>query len=241
MMVLNYCENGDLRNYLNASENYIDFGSKIFLLLGIARGLFNIHNAGKVHKNLHCGSILFRKTAYINDLGRSQPANYAKEEGIYGVLPYIAPEVLLGHQYTRAADIYSYGIIMNEFLSEEIPFNDIPHDEYLAVKICKGFRPKISKDTPKLLTDLIMKCWDTEAENRPTANELCKILTKLDYDIKNNKDSEICIQIKECDGIRENKFKNKSSEEKSETHPQAIYTSRFLNFKNLQELVNSSE
>ncbi|CAB4488960.1 unnamed protein product [Rhizophagus irregularis] len=24
---------------------------------------------------------------------------------------------------------------MNEFLSEEIPFNDIPHDEFLAIKI----------------------------------------------------------------------------------------------------------
>ncbi|CAB4495767.1 unnamed protein product [Rhizophagus irregularis] len=37
---------------------------------------------------------------------------------------------------------------MNELLSEEIPFNDIPHDEFLAIKICKGFRPTISEDIP---------------------------------------------------------------------------------------------
>jgi serine/threonine protein kinase len=84
----------------------------------------------------------------------------------------MAPEVLCGHQYTKAADIYSFGIIMNEFLSEEIPYNDIPHDEFLVIIICKGLRSKISKDVPKLLSDLIVKCWDTEIESRPTTKEL---------------------------------------------------------------------
>ncbi|GET53491.1 hypothetical protein RhiirA5_418358 [Rhizophagus irregularis] len=49
----------------------------------------------------------------------------------------IRKEVLRGYQYTKAADIYSFGILMNEFLSEEIPFNDIPHNEFLAVKISR--------------------------------------------------------------------------------------------------------
>ncbi|PKC05819.1 hypothetical protein RhiirA5_378308 [Rhizophagus irregularis] len=44
--------------------------------------------------------------------------------------------------------------------------------------------------------------------------------------------------------IREKKLKNRSNENKSKsikTHPQAIYTSRLLNFKNLPEPVNSSD
>ena len=65
----------------------------------------------------------------ISDLGMCQPAdNKEKKEGIYGVLPYVAPEVLRGFQYTQAADIYSFGIIINEFMSEEMPYDDIPHD-----------------------------------------------------------------------------------------------------------------
>ncbi|EXX62429.1 kinase-like domain-containing protein [Rhizophagus irregularis DAOM 181602=DAOM 197198] len=237
IMVLNYCENGDLRNYyLNSPD--MNFGTKIFLLLGIARGLLNIHSAGKAHNNLHSSNILFRKTAYISGLGMCQPAQSDKKEEIYGVLPYIAPEVLREYQYTKASDIYSFGIIMNEFLSEEIPFNDIPHDESLAVKICKGFRPKILEDTPKFLKDLIIKCWDDKIENRPTIDELYQLLKKWNDDIKGNKDNEICSQIKECDEIREKKFKNKSNEEKPESHPQAIYTNRILNFKNLTELLN---
>ncbi|UZO01447.1 uncharacterized protein OCT59_012546 [Rhizophagus irregularis] len=73
----------------------------------------------------------------------------------------------LRNTLTKAADIYSFGIIMNELMSEEIPYNDIPH-HFLVVKICKGFRSKISKDTPKLIVDLIIKCWNAKAENRPT-------------------------------------------------------------------------
>ncbi|RIA94337.1 hypothetical protein C1645_689958, partial [Glomus cerebriforme] len=77
-------------------------------------------------------------------LRNCQPANNeVKKEEIYGVLSYMTPEVIRGHQYTKASDIYSFRIIMNEFISEEIPYNDIPHDHVLAVKICKGFRPKI--------------------------------------------------------------------------------------------------
>ena len=44
--------------------------------------------------------------------------------------------------------------------------------------ICKGLRPKISEDIPKLLADLIMKCWDAKVESRPTAKELDQILNK---------------------------------------------------------------
>jgi serine/threonine protein kinase len=286
MMVLHYCNGGNLRNHLNKSNNYIYYRLKIDSLLQIARGLLDIHNAGKVHKDFHSGNILNYAIPLISDLGMCQPANKqpVKEEGVYGVLPYMAPEVLRGHQYTKAADIYSFGIIMNEFLSEEIPYNDIPHNEFLAIKICKGLRPKISNDVPKLLADLIIKCWDAEIENRPTAKELYKIFDKWydevdiysddsydSYDSEDNEDNEdnedgkggeddkdgkdgensedsqnnkINFQVKKCDKIGRKKFKTRSNEDKSkniQTHPQAIYTSRLLNFKNLPKPVNSSD
>ncbi|UZN99955.1 uncharacterized protein OCT59_001214 [Rhizophagus irregularis] len=266
MMVIKYCNDGNLRNYLNKSKNYINYNSKIDKLQQIARGLLDIHNAEKVHKDFHSGNILFSISPFISDLGMCQPANIkqtVKEEGIYGVLPYMAPEVLRGQQYTKSADIYSFGIIMNEFLSEEIPFNDIPHDEFLAIKICKGLRPTISKDIPKLLADLIIKCWDAKIKNRPTTKELYQLLKKWYVEIKvieysedskdgedgkniengdNNQNSEIYFQLKECDKIRKEKIKNRSNEDKSKSfqmHPQAIYTSRLLNFKNLPKPVNS--
>ena len=71
MIVLRYCENGDLRNYLNQS---IDYKTKIKNLYEFARGLLDIHNAGKVHKDLHSGNVLFslmdnKIGLFISDLG----------------------------------------------------------------------------------------------------------------------------------------------------------------------------
>ncbi|RGB28199.1 kinase-like domain-containing protein [Rhizophagus diaphanus] len=248
MMVLRYCKHGNLRNYLRQSE-YINLNSKIGKLSEIARGLLNIHNSGKVHKDFHSGNILLDSAfSYISDLGMCQPVNDKMvEEGIYGVLPYMAPEVLRGHQYTKEADIYSFGIIMNEFMTEEIPYNNIPHDHSLGVKICKGFRPKISNDTPKLISDLIIKCWDAKVKNRPTTKELYQILKKF-YNERNNKNSEIHSQIVKCEKIRKTKLKRSGSNENRfnkpeniQIHSKAIYTSRLLNFNNLPEPTNSSD
>ncbi|GBC25955.2 kinase-like domain-containing protein [Rhizophagus irregularis DAOM 181602=DAOM 197198] len=89
---------------------------------------------------------------------------------------------------------------------------------------------------------LITKCWDAKAENRPSAKELYQILNKWK---ETTCDNEIYFQMREYyTKTREKKLKNSSNENKSEsikTHPQAIYTSRLLNFKNLPEPVNSSD
>jgi serine/threonine protein kinase len=158
MMVLHYYRGGNLRNTL---MNDLNYNTKILYLLVIINGLLNIHDSGKIHKDFHSGNILLVTGDYdddiimpvISDLGLCQPVNNEEQsvkKGIYGVIPYMAPEVLRGYQYTKAADIYSFGIIMNELMSEGIPYNDIPHDHVLVVKICKGFRPKISKGYTKI-------------------------------------------------------------------------------------------
>ncbi|EXX71116.1 uncharacterized protein OCT59_016967 [Rhizophagus irregularis] len=242
MMVLQYFEGGNLRNILVKGSK---LKTKIDYLFQIIDGLSGIHDAGNIHKDFHSGNILHDNDDYlsISDLGMCQPVNDNERKGIYGVIPYMAPEVLRGYKYTKAADIYSFGIIMNELMSEEIPYNDIPHDHFLVVKICKGFRPTISEDTPKLIVDLIIKCWDAKAENRPTAKELRQTFLKYGNDME-DENSEISYQIKECEKIKENKLKNRTNENKSknlQTYPQAIYTSRLLKFENLPEPVNSTD
>ena len=56
-MVLQYCKYGNLRNCLNTeSKDY--YKSEIYHLLYIAKGLLDIHNSGKVHKDFHSGNVL---------------------------------------------------------------------------------------------------------------------------------------------------------------------------------------
>ncbi|GBC52555.2 kinase-like domain-containing protein [Rhizophagus irregularis DAOM 181602=DAOM 197198] len=79
---------------------------------------------------------------------------------------------------------------------------------------------------------LITKCWDAKAENRPTAKELYQELEVNFFYEDSSQRKEYNDKIK----------LNRTSEKRSsniQTHPQAIYTSRLLNFKNLPEPVNS--
>src|SRR4030095_10453778 len=125
---------------------------------------------------------------YISDFGFCKavdeiPSNSDKK--IYGVMPYMAPEILRGNKYTQKSDIYSFGIIMNEIISIVPPFNKEPHDEYLALDICRGKRPKIGEETPGFLKELIQNCWDANPENRPTSGEVSnkiKNYVYADYD-----------------------------------------------------------
>ncbi|RHZ69945.1 hypothetical protein Glove_276g30 [Diversispora epigaea] len=65
--------------------------------------------------------------------------NNPKKKNIFGVLPYIAPEVLSGdEEYTKAADVYSFGIIAYKMITSFPPYPNIPHYEDLAIKICNG-------------------------------------------------------------------------------------------------------
>ncbi|CAJ0834174.1 17696_t:CDS:2 [Entrophospora sp. SA101] len=49
--------------------------------------------------------------------GGCQPANEANQTKVYGVMPYVAPEILKSEPYTQASDVYSFGIIAYEVLS----------------------------------------------------------------------------------------------------------------------------
>ncbi|PKK76786.1 hypothetical protein RhiirC2_772105 [Rhizophagus irregularis] len=93
---------------------------------------------------------------HISDMGLCEDASNTNQNNIYGVIPYIAPEVLKGESYTQAADIYSFGMIMYFVATGKQPFADRAHDEYLVLNICNGIRPEINVPiAPKYYIDLI--------------------------------------------------------------------------------------
>src|SRR5439155_7556869 len=124
---------------------------KIKILYGIIFGLKIIHQEQLVHRDLHSGNILcfdeLPQKVMIADLGSSVPADQSSTSGknnIYGVLPYIAPEVLNDKPYTIASDIYSFGILMSVISTGQQPLNDKAHNHDLMLKIYEGLRPGFS-------------------------------------------------------------------------------------------------
>ena len=166
---MSYAKEGSLRKCLT---NIVKFNwqDKLQLLRKIILRLKIIHDSGLVHCDLHDGNILISNNdIYIIDLGLCKPIiSSQNSKDIYGVLPYMAPEVLRKKGYTPASDIYSFSMLMWEFTSGIPPFDDRAHDYHLNLSICKGERPEIVKNIPKCYIDLMKKCWDSEPSKRPT-------------------------------------------------------------------------
>ncbi|POG67939.1 kinase-like domain-containing protein [Rhizophagus irregularis DAOM 181602=DAOM 197198] len=250
MMVIQYAKDGSLRQYLNNIFNSIEWTDKLQILRKITKGLNIIHEKGLIHRDIHCGNMLKDDSdTFISDLGLCQPANVKSsqnneyEKTVYGVLPYVAPEVLRGGKYTQESDIYAFGIIAYEVCTGLPPYHDIAHDKILAISICQGLRPKSNYKIPQLILDIIKQCWDADPLKRPKANELSNLLYKLYDSSKFMSVHEINKQIEEAERINE-KFTSTSLPYNGTTlsyttNPQAVYTSRLLNFKNLPEPKNA--
>ena len=247
MMVMEYAQHGSLRQHLNISFNSISWKDKIFSLYAIAAGLKTIHKKGLIHHDFHCGNILNSSGGhtFITDLGLCQPVNANSslndEKNIYGVLPYVAPEVLRGKEYTQASDIYGFGVIAHELCTGLLPYHDMAHEEHLAIRICQGLRPKSNYKLPQLILDIIQQCWDADPLKRPTAKKLKNEFDKWHF--SQFSDNEIYKQANEADEFNKTQpsFTNSLSNTKLvyTTHPQAVYTSRLLEFENLPETKNA--
>ncbi|CAI2165294.1 610_t:CDS:2 [Funneliformis geosporum] len=113
---MRYAKNGNLRkNLLNIVKN--NWITKLKQLYAIINGLDEIHQNKLIHCDLH--HELCKPVEYFNS---------SKNNDIYGILPFIAPKVLRGKPYSLASDIYSFSMIMWEFISGIPPFDNEAHD-----------------------------------------------------------------------------------------------------------------
>jgi serine/threonine protein kinase len=225
--------------YVIARSTRISWSKKLEILYDIALGLTVLHNKNIVHRNFHPGNIFINSKhqgyTCISDIGQYYPPdNDSNNKELYGVLPYVPPEVLLGTTFTTASDIYSFGMIMWGISTGRRPFADRPHDQSLASDICNSLRPKAAKGTPPSLVKLMKKCWDPNPSNRPDATELVYILESWLKELQN--DQEISDLQTEFGTAEEYRINGTSSVPSSPTmfHPLAIYTSRPLSFSNLK-------
>ncbi|RHZ61722.1 hypothetical protein Glove_346g179 [Diversispora epigaea] len=179
--VLEYMPNGDLHHFIHNNFEIFTWKSKIHYLNNIVRGINNIHHKEIIHRDLHSGNILAKKDInvidfVISDLGFSQPANIdsniSRESQIYGIIPYMAPELFKNQQYSYASDIYSLGMIMWQLTSGHRPFHDQEHGPKLILDILDGKRPEITEDTPERWSNLMKSCWHPDPSQRPTIQEI---------------------------------------------------------------------
>ncbi|CAG8670463.1 17451_t:CDS:2, partial [Racocetra fulgida] len=132
---------------------------------------------------------------------------------IYGVIPYMAPEVFCHRKYTNASDVYSFAMIMSEVASGNPPFAERCHDAYLILDVIDGVRPNVSG--PKCFIKLM---------ERPNIKEVYDLLQKWAENLVTEDKRFTVNQFLHAD----HQVEKEKQLHSDDIHNGAIYTSRPL-------------
>nr|XP_017092132.2 inhibitor of nuclear factor kappa-B kinase subunit beta [Drosophila bipectinata] len=135
VIVLEYCNGGDVRKKLNKPENVnglVEFEVRE-ILRSMRVALHFLHSKCLVcHRDLKPDNIVIQKTGNgkivykLTDFGLARPApDKTMLQSVVGTRHYFAPEVVESGVYNMAVDYWSLGIIGYELATGELPF--IPH------------------------------------------------------------------------------------------------------------------
>jgi len=153
---------------------------KLKMLLDAAKGMLYLHNFQPpiIHRDLKTQNLLVDEYWRVKlcDFGLSR-IKISETMSRLGTLQYSAPEILRGERYTEKADIFSFGIIIWEMMTESIPYDGWPPLKVASDVAYTSRRPDIPTHTLSDIQVLIQACWHSDANIRPDFSE---VITKLE-------------------------------------------------------------
>ena len=175
---------GDLRTFLSDSQN--DLGQDLMLrwVREAGSGIQYLHQNDFVHKDIKASNYLIMNdyTLKLTDFGTAGSLEHTTGTRGHGTVRWMAPEVISGRKRSKMSDIFSYGIVIFEITSREIPFTNLQSRKAIMDAVVGGKRPVIPMDTPETLRLMMQMCWNGEYDKRPTIDQAIKFLDtgKLD-------------------------------------------------------------
>jgi serine/threonine-protein kinase len=126
------------------------------------------HRAGVVHRDVKPGNVFLTSDGEVKvlDFGIASAAGEATltTGDLLGTAAYLAPERVLGHQATPAADIYSLGVVLYELLAGRRPF-EATSDIALAMAHVNAEAPPLSRFAPSIPPALVAACTHAMAKD----------------------------------------------------------------------------
>jgi serine/threonine protein kinase len=129
-------------------------------------GLAAVHNAGIVHRDLKPDNIFLvsrnatnqERRTVLTDFGLAKPldglqSHQSQVGAVVGTLAYLSPEQREGSQATMASDIYAFGVVLFEMLT-----NVLPESSPVANLFAGANDEALSRGVPKALVHIVKKC-----------------------------------------------------------------------------------
>ena len=179
ILVTPFCAKGDLFSHLyNEVYDPLSPTQKNLIAMGIANGMSRCHELNVIHRDLKSLNILLDDDYLpkICDFGVSRFITKSTDPltQYIGTAQWTAPEIYQTSTYNNKVDVYSFGMILYELVTDLPPFyKDPPND--IPRLILQEHRPRLKKTVPPNLSMLIEACWNQDPNQRPTFYQIYKL------------------------------------------------------------------
>ncbi|GMF35370.1 unnamed protein product [Phytophthora fragariaefolia] len=184
-IVLEYMDSGDLLSVLRGNPPSVLTweNGKAAYCVQVCEAIYYLHSLqpALIHRDIKSRNILVdsQKGAKLSDFGESRERTVARTmtAGV-GTARWVAPEIILGEDYSELADIYSLGVLLTEMDTHQIPYQTLGLEESMIVQqVAVGkLRPKVSDTCPEIIRRLTHECLQYDPSLRPSAARVLQTL-----------------------------------------------------------------
>ncbi|XP_023661593.1 mitogen-activated protein kinase kinase kinase 20 isoform X1 [Paramormyrops kingsleyae] len=187
-IVTEYASRGSLYEYLSSIESeQMDIRQIMTWAMEIAKGMHYLHSEAPIkviHRDLKSRNVVMTadKVLKICDFGASKFHSHTTHMSLVGTFPWMAPEVIQSLPVSETCDAYSYGVVLWEMLTREVPFKGLEGLQVAWLVVEKNERLTIPSSCPASFADLMRKCWLTEPKERPVFKHILSTLEFMSND-----------------------------------------------------------
>merc|ERR1712137_777525 len=215
-IVTEYVNGGDLYDKLRDSSVNISWKIRVRLAVETCQAVAYLHSRQVVHRDLKSQNLLVDDTwkVKICDFGFARAADPKEYMTLCGTDEWMAPEIMLGEKYDERADIYSFGMILTEFIRREDPPPRVAGAAYGYDE--KAFLASVPSDCPEELLKCVADCTKFYPESRPDIKDVLKRLTDLAESLGDDNEMTY-MTIESSDDKKKRRKKTHKMKEKSDS------------------------
>ena len=193
-LVMEYVDNGNLFNFLhrgkyNKEGNYQKFDLNLTtkIALEIALAIKYLHCRNITHCDLKSINVLLDHNYHvkITDFGVSKIINILYEngqeiKGKLGTTHWMPPEIMKSYKYEEKSDVFSYGMILYEIITGDIPYYGLfPNQIVGLVADCRKIVQVPEITSNPYLRKIVVECLKYDIDDRPSFEEIIYYLEKV--------------------------------------------------------------
>ncbi|PSR98489.1 Serine/threonine-protein kinase [Actinidia chinensis var. chinensis] len=186
-IVTEYLSRGSLYRLLHkpGAREVLDETRRLNMAYDVAKGMNYLHNCNPpiVHRDLKSPNLLVdqKYTVKVCDFGLSRlKANtFLSSKSAAGTPEWMAPEVLRDEPSNEKSDIYSFGVILWELATLQLPWSNLNPAQVVAAVGFKQMRLVMPRDVNPRVASIIEACWANEPWKRPSFSTIMESLRPL--------------------------------------------------------------